>query len=423
MRAVLAFVRLLAWLALPAFLLPAAAHTRSESFAQWEVASVGGAREVRLTYTLPDVEAVRLGTPPGSRPDGARLIAYLGERVSAQAGGVRCPAAGAARDVAASRGFRRIEFAYACPAGTQPLVLHSAAFFDLVPSHVIYARLRDVTQVTQVTQATQAGEGAQAAFVEQLVTAEQRDIETGTGHAAPKNPGLLEYALLGVEHILTGPDHIAFVLGLVLISRRLRDLTLVVTGFTVGHSVTLALAVSGAFRPQPEAIDVMIALTIALIGAENVSAASRSPRIVAGLTGALLLAMAAARLAGVGAMPVPLLAGASLFALSYLLLAGRLEDAAWLRAGITLVFGLIHGFAFANDLIEMKLPPGRLVELLLSFNLGVEAGQLLVVGLILAASALLVRLRLALPRPLVTDVTAAGLVGLGSFWLVSRIYS
>lgn len=408
MRVVLLFVHLLACA------LPAAAHTRSESFAQWEITSAAAGREVRLTYTLPDIEAARLGTPPGSRPEGVRLAAYLGEHVHAQAGGVPCKVTGAAREVAASHGFRRVELAYACPAGTQPLVLHSSAFFDLVPSHVTYARLRD---------ATQAGEGAQAAFVEQLVTAGQRDIETGAGHAAPKNPGLLAYALLGVEHILTGPDHIAFVLGLVLISRRLRDLTLVVTGFTVGHSVTLALAVSGAFRPQPQAIDVMIALTIALIGAENVSAASRSPRIVAGLAGALLLAMAAARLAGAGAMPVPLLAGASIFALSYLLLAGRLEDAAWMRAGITLVFGLIHGFAFANDLIEMQLPPGRLVELLLSFNLGVEAGQLLVVGLILAASALLVRLRLALPRPLVTDVSAAALVGLGSFWLASRVYS
>jgi hypothetical protein len=90
---------------------------------------------------------------------------------------------------------------------------------------------------------------------------------------------------------------------------------------------------------------------------------------------------------------------------------------------ITLVFGLIHGFGFAADLLELQLPPGRLAELLVGFNLGVEIGQLALVG---GATLLVVALRkyrLALPRPILVDTTSAFLVGLGVFWFVSRSYA
>src|SRR6202035_575604 len=72
-------------------------------------------------------------------------------------------------------------------------------------------------------------------------------------------------------HIFTGVDHMSFMLGLVPISRRVRDLLFVVTGFTIGHSLTLALAVTGTLRPHPEFIDALVAFTIAMIGAENLA--------------------------------------------------------------------------------------------------------------------------------------------------------
>ena len=78
-------------------------------------------------------------------------------------------------------------------------------------------------------------------------------------------------------HIFTGVDHMSFLLGLVLISRRLRDLVFVVTGFTIGHSLTLALAVTGVIRPHAEYIDALVALTIALIGAENIAVQTQRP--------------------------------------------------------------------------------------------------------------------------------------------------
>jgi hypothetical protein len=90
---------------------------------------------------------------------------------------------------------------------------------------------------------------------------------------------------------------------------------------------------------------------------------------------------------------------------------------------ITLVFGLIHGFGFAADLLELQLPPERLAELLVGFNVGVEIGQLLLVAGATLAVGMLVRLKLALPRPLVVDVASSFLVALGVFWFVSRSYA
>ena len=223
-------------------------------------------------------------------------------------------------------------------------------------------------------------------------------------------------------HIFTGVDHMSFLLGLVLISRRVRDLAFVITGFTLGHSATLALAVTGIIRPHAEFIDALVALTIAVIGAENIAVATHRPGVVAVGLGSLLLFMALVRMAGIGLLPSTLLFGAALFCSCYLMISGQLRDSGRLRLVVTLMFGLIHGFGFASDLLEMRLPAGRLAELLLGFNLGVEIGQLTLVFLALALVRLLMKLRLSLPRPIVVDTLSAGLVGLGMFWFISRSF-
>jgi HupE/UreJ protein len=199
-------------------------------------------------------------------------------------------------------------------------------------------------------------------------------------------------------------------------------LLFVVTGFTIGHSLTLGLAVTGILRPNGQYIDALVALTIALIGAENIGDSTHRPLPVAMGLGGLLIAFAVAKLLGFSAVTLPglLLLGGGTFAACYLMMTGQMRDAGRVRVVVTMVFGLIHGFGFASNLLEMDLPRNRIAELLFGFNVGVEIGQVTVVLTALLLASLLVRIRLAIPRPLFGDIAAAFLVGEGLFWFVTR---
>lgn len=145
-----------------------------------------------------------------------------------------------------------------------------------------------------------------------------------------------EYLILGLEHILGGIDHLLFVFGLLLLVGFGRELLWTVTGFTVAHSVTLALSVLDVVRPQQGPVEAVIALSIVLVAVE---------------------------------------------------VASEREDRApsWSHRWPVLVsssFGLLHGFGFSGALREIGFPPGQLAVPLVSFNVGVELGQLAVLGLL-----------------------------------------
>ena len=288
----------------------ASAHTRSETHSSWAIDGT----TVHLDFSVPVAEAARL-------PRGQDLIPYLAARVRVYSAEGACPVVGRPRAVFAAAGFRRIEFLFSCRSRRE-MRLHSDAFFDLVPTHVTFAQIQN-----------DKGE-----FFEQLVSTGSRDIAISGDNAANRleNADFLEYIAMGVMHIFTGIDHMSFLLGLVLISRRFRDLLFVVTGFTIGHSLTLALAVTGLVRPHAEFIDALVALTIAMIGAENIASATRRPEVVALATGGVLLAMAGLRLAGIGLLPPALLFGAALFAGNYILVSGHVRDAGRLRLELLL---------------------------------------------------------------------------------------
>lgn len=391
----------LAILAVFSVVLPAAAHTRSESHTSWTI----DGRFVRMDFTLADTEAARVSR--GARPNDQQLLHYLEPRVGVSSEGVACKSVAPARPISAAPGFRRYEFQYGCPTPNK-LRLIDRALFELVPSHVNLAQIQR----------------ADGDFVEQIISGAEQgvDLKSLSGDDLG-SASLLRFIEMGVMHIFTGIDHMSFLLGLVLISRRLRDLIYVVTGFTLGHSLTLALAVTGIIRPHAEFIDALVALTIALIGAENIAVASGRPRTVAIGTGVFLGAIAVLRLFGIGLLPPLLLVGSALFAVNYLLVTGHLRDAARLRLVVTLVFGLIHGFGFAADILQSRLPPEKLAEILVGFNLGVEVGQLTVILVVTSVVALMWRMRLTLPRPIVVDASAASLVAAGTYWFVSRSFA
>jgi hypothetical protein len=174
---------------------------------------------------------------------------------------------------------------------------------------------------------------------------DRREAVAAVGGAAagPAGPsaggGAGAFFLLGVEHILLGFDHLLFLLALVLRGGGAGRLLGIVTAFTVAHSITLALSVLDIATIPPRVVEPVIALSIAYVALEN-----------------LFLRRPASR-----------------------------------RWAVSFLFGLVHGFGFAGVLREMTLPPSALLGALLPFNLGVEAGQALVIALLLAPLAWLRR--------------------------------
>ena len=186
--------------------------------------------------------------------------------------------------------------------------------------------------------------------------------------AAARTAGGVVPALfrLGVEHILTGWDHLLFLIAVVLVGGSLRAILGAVTAFTVAHSVTLAVAALGPWTPRPALVEPAIALSIAYVGIENC--------LVHDI--------------------------------------GR-------RWRLTFVFGLVHGFGFAGALREVAVSAAQLPVALASFNFGVEAGQLAVLAVVLPCTAWLARRRWFAAGGL--QAASVGISAIGLCWFVVRV--
>ncbi len=381
---------------------PALAHTRSESHTDWTITG----STVQVEVTLPDLEAKRLGQD-GQLPSGKTFIDYFSKHLGADISGKPCPMTVPPRMIVTNPGYMRAEFRYACPT-RKGLNLYFSGLFELISSHVDFAEI-------------QLPNGD---FVEQLFTKDSQSINADAASGNQfHDAGVLQFIGMGIMHIFTGVDHMSFLLGLILLSRSLKDLLFVVTGFTIGHSLTLALAVTGVIRPHAEFIDALIALTIALVGIESIALTQKRPNGVALAAGGLLLIMGLLRLMGIGLLPPALLFGAALFSTCYLIISKVVHGEVRIHIAITLIFGLVHGFGFASDLLKDRLPAKKLMEILVGFNSGVEVGQITVVLAILGFVAILRKLKLTLPRPITVDLVASGLVGVGVFWFISRSFA
>jgi hydrogenase/urease accessory protein HupE len=180
------------------------------------------------------------------------------------------------------------------------------------------------------------------------------------------------YFILGVEHILAGFDHFLFVLSLVLLITGGWQIAKAVTAFTIAHSITLIATSLHLLSVPRQPVEICIALSIVFLAVEIVKSRPGTPRLS--------------------------------------------ERIPWL---VTFAFGLLHGFGFAGALAEIGLPEGEVPMALLTFNLGVEAGQLLIVGagLILLA---LIRRFAVVQLALVRSTMGYAIGSVAAFWLIER---
>jgi hypothetical protein len=383
----------------------ALAHTRSTSWSSWEIEG----REARVTFRIPQLELTRLPWGIVAAPRFApELGRYLSEGLRLEAGGVPCAVVDGPRALAAPADRALLEWRVRCPDGGA-LVIVSDLMREVAPSHLHFARLR-------------APEGG---IKERVLAGAERSWRLpgeGQGADSGEGSGIADYVRIGVEHIATGYDHLVFLLGLLLLARRASEVVTIVTGFTLAHSITLALAALGRLRPDPDAVQALVGLSIALVAAENGWLLAGRPRLVPALVVAALGVTAALAAFGLGAVPAATLLGLGLFAACYFALLERVENPMRLRFAIAFCFGLVHGFGFAGVLTEVALPRERLVPALLGFNVGVELGQLAIVAAVWPLLSVLSSLRAGRVHRALVEVGTAVVCALGVFWWIGRAF-
>jgi hydrogenase/urease accessory protein HupE len=179
-----------------------------------------------------------------------------------------------------------------------------------------------------------------------------------------------EFVIQGIHHIFIGPDHILFIIGLLLLGGGIARLLKIITAFTIAHSLTLVLATLKIVDSPATIVEPAIALSIVFLGLETLYALKRQRRDH--------------------------------------------------RVILAFVFGLIHGFGFAGVLADFGLPEGALGWSLAAFNVGVEIGQACIV-LVVAPSLIALRSRNPIVAQRVEYVGTASIIIAGAFWFVERV--
>jgi hydrogenase/urease accessory protein HupE len=279
------------------------------------------------------------------------LARMLGARFTVSADGRPLAPDWLGIDGIADRQSIRLRFRYTLPSTPGTLQV-TARMFPYDPAHQTFLNVYEGAALTQAIL-----DGAHGQF----------EYFAGTRQGAVAV--IRKFVPAGIHHILIGPDHLLFLVGLLLLGGTIRQLAMVVTAFTVAHSITLSLAALNIVTPPARIIEPAIALSIVYVGADN-------------------------------------------------LLVRQGRD---VRAWIAFAFGFIHGFGFASVLREMDLPARALGWSLFSFNIGVEIGQLIVVVIVASAFAWL-RARSETAGRRLAFAGSIVVIAAGAFWFIQRVF-
>lgn len=338
--------------------LSAFAHPAPFSYVDLRVTATG----LEVTLTAHDIDlAHELGEPEPSRlrdaafveAARARLVTILLERLRLRADDAQITLVAGGVDVAGERDAVTFHFSASWP--NRPGVVRlDAHLFPYDPLHQTFLNIYEDGELRR----------------QEILSVDRTSSEFFSGSRQGVLAVVRRFVWSGVEHIFGGPDHVAFIIGLLLLGGSLKRLLIVMTAFTAAHSITLSLAALDIVNPPARYIEPAIALSIVYVGVDNFLVTSSSRDV---------------------------------------------------RSWIAFAFGLIHGFGFASVLKEFGLPTVALGWALFSFNLGVEIGQAAIVVAIAPVVAWLHRTRPAV-GVLVMRAGSALVVLAGVYWFVERTF-
>ncbi len=387
---------------------PIEAHNKSLSFSDW----IWDGERLTISFTAPARDVTLLPEIAPARDLSHALAMHVEKYLRLVQINTPCQLERGFTKSAAHNGYIRVTGRYRCFNNESTIEIQNNAFFNLARSHVHFARL-----------SLSASPNEEA--IEILFTATQRSHMIAPGaegkiaRATKFGDAMNSHFRLGVEHILSGIDHLAFVFCLLLIGRSRGETLWLITGFTLGHSITLALAVLGLVKADASVVEALIGFSILLVAAERILGRNGLMPATGMIMAAVFFLLSLLFTILPHGFGLAVWAGLTLFCLTYGSLIHSADDTKYWAPMMTIAFGLIHGFGFAGLLVDIGLPTDALAPALLGFNLGIEVGQLLIfVPLVIFGPYLLEEL----PDPPIkwADMAAFLLAAFGMFLFVSR---
>ena len=353
------------------------AHGRSESFSKWVIS----ADKVKGKITLSALEDERI------KKAGHETRLYIQRNILLHSKKEFCQFV--VNETDAFEGFRNFEINTKCNIDSLTIRL----FQDLINNHIHMAKLIHNETKTDI-------------IFNQAQTKISLKNEGGASNA-------LASFIFGLVHILTGYDHLAFILALLFLLDKRSTLLLAISGFTIGHSLSLSLATLEILQPRAVVIESLIGFSIFLIASDAIkkNKQTKQSQMVIAISlviGILLLKLFSALHSEFSFI---LISGLLIFTIAY----EAMPDMKFINyLVITMVFGLIHGFGFAGLLTDAQLSSENMVSTLLLFNLGVEVGQ---VAFVLAAIFIV---RYIEKFELLKRICLTLLLAIGLYWFVIR---
>ena len=388
---------------------PLNAHYFSESFSKWNVVD----NKVEANFSLLTLESTRIFQVENyqkimfeenlSETDVFKI--YLSQHLKVTSEGKNCSLVDEIKELNSQEGSLNLSLNFECPSNKEIKIINNA-LFNLVQSHIHIARIYiDNNLYTEKA----------LFFNDQSIDLNEEKENNSFSNSFYK------FFSLGLDHILSGYDHLLFILGLLLLVTNLKRLLLVITGFTIGHSLTLSLSVINIIQVKSSLVEALIGYTIMFVGLEYLYKENNDHRVsMIFITTLSLLLLIFGNLINPN-FPYFLILGILLFSLGYFYLLKNLNSENNLLSIITIIFGLIHGFGFGGFLLGSKISSENIFSGLLGFNLGVEVGQIIFVLLILLIYKLLMTLKNTKIIDVMKNLSFFLVVFFGFFFFIQRL--
>ena len=288
-------------------------------------------------------------------------------------------------------------------------IIDMNVFFDQIPGHIHYAKINQIDYKKTMALNQNSHEIV-------ILNNESETIKPVPFDSFKQHVGL------GFAHILEGIDHLLFLLALLILCNSLKSLIFAATGFTIGHSLTLALAASNVVIPQVNIIESLIGWTIVLASIESLNLPNNELKKIQWVISAIAIMSFIFIVFNMIDLSGGFIFGLGLLSLAILKLNEDVEQANKLRPMLAIIFGTIHGFGFANILNEISLDRANFLVSLVGFNIGVEIGQILVLLIMWFIVSFFMRRILAEHMQKITEIVSSFLCSIGLYWFLMRLF-